>query len=214
MARAAKKTPANSARSVPRDLAPMEARLVDALPTDPGWQFEPKWDGFRCLALRDGDRVELKAKSGKPLARYFPEVVEMLKQLAPQRFVLDGELAIPVGDALSFDALQMRLHLRPCQRRPFPPRHQAGALAARQGAAAVHVRSIGAGSAAVETDRRADRLNSGRALDVGRFLHRPRHRRTARRRRAAQQRLARLPFVGRLQRLQELHLAGGQHRHG
>jgi ATP-dependent DNA ligase len=110
MTRAAKKPAANSAVSVPRDIAPMEARLVDALPTDSGWQFEPKWDGFRCLAFRDGDDVDLKAKSGKPLARYFPEVVEMLRHLAPQRFVVDGELAIPMGDALSFDALQLRLH--------------------------------------------------------------------------------------------------------
>jgi ATP-dependent DNA ligase len=110
MTRAVKKPAANSGVSVPRDIAPMEARLVDALPTDPGWQFEPKWDGFRCLAFRDGDDVDLRAKSGKPLARYFPEVVEMLRHLTPQRFVVDGELAIPVGDALSFDALQLRLH--------------------------------------------------------------------------------------------------------
>src|SRR5260221_4173801 len=88
----------------------MEARLVESLPRDPGWQYEPKWDGFRCLAFRSGDGVELKAKSGKPLGRYFPEVVRMLAALAPTRFVLDGELVIPLGDALSFDALQMRLH--------------------------------------------------------------------------------------------------------
>jgi ATP-dependent DNA ligase len=92
------------------DTAPMEAKLVDALPDDPGWQFEPKWDGFRCLAFRAGDEVDLRAKSGKPLARYFPEVVDFLRALTPERFVIDGELAIPVGDTLSFDALQMRLH--------------------------------------------------------------------------------------------------------
>ncbi len=91
-------------------LLPMEARLVEDLPVEPGWQFEPKWDGFRCLALRDGHRVELRAKSGKPLARYFPEMVTALRQLGPTQFVLDGELAIPVGETLSFDALQMRLH--------------------------------------------------------------------------------------------------------
>ena len=92
------------------DTAPMEAKLVDALPDDAGWQFEPKWDGFRCLAFRAGDEVDLRAKSGKPLARYFPEVVEFVRALKPDRFVLDGEVAIPTGDTLSFDALQMRLH--------------------------------------------------------------------------------------------------------
>lgn len=89
---------------------PMEAKAVDALPTGPGWQFEPKWDGFRCLAFKDGERVELRAKSGKPLHRYFPEVVEALKALPAARFVIDGELAIPIDGRLSFDALQLRLH--------------------------------------------------------------------------------------------------------
>src|SRR5918998_778987 len=92
------------------DTPPMEARLVDELPDEPGWQFEPKWDGFRCLAFRAGDEVDMRAKSGKPLARYFPEVVALLRRLPQERFVIDGELAIPVGDSLSFDALQMRLH--------------------------------------------------------------------------------------------------------
>ena len=95
---------------VPIDTPPMEARLVDDLPDEPGWQFEPKWDGFRCLAFRAGDEVDMRAKSGKPLARYFPEVVALLRRLLQERFVIDGELAIPVGDTLSFDALQMRLH--------------------------------------------------------------------------------------------------------
>jgi ATP-dependent DNA ligase len=88
----------------------MEARLVNDLPEEPGWQFEPKWDGFRCLAFRAGEEIELRAKSGKPLGRYFPEMTAMLRRLEPRRFVLDGELAIPVGESLSFDALQMRLH--------------------------------------------------------------------------------------------------------
>jgi ATP-dependent DNA ligase len=95
---------------LPLDTAPMEAKLVDALPDEPGWQFEPKWDGFRCLAFRAGDEVDLRAKSGKPLARYYPEVVEFVRGLTPERFVIDGELAIPQGDTLSFDALQLRLH--------------------------------------------------------------------------------------------------------
>ena len=95
---------------LPSDLPPMEARLVEDLPDEPGWQFEPKWDGFRCLAFRAGDAIELRAKSGKPLARYFPEMTAALRGLAPDRFVLDGELVIPTGDTFSFDALQMRLH--------------------------------------------------------------------------------------------------------
>jgi ATP-dependent DNA ligase len=88
----------------------MEALLAAELPEGKGWQFEPKWDGFRCLALRDRDEVTLTSKSGKPLARYFPEVVAMLSRLKTRQFLLDGELIIPAGDALSFEALQLRLH--------------------------------------------------------------------------------------------------------
>ena len=89
----------------------MEARLVAELPKDEGWQFEPKWDGFRCLAYRAGGEVEIKAKSGKSLTRFFPEVIANLAALKTRTFVLDGELIIPTRDGgLSFDALQMRLH--------------------------------------------------------------------------------------------------------
>ena len=88
----------------------MEARTEAELPRGPDWQYEPKWDGFRCLAIRDGESVELLSRSGKPMARYFPDMVAALKALKPKRFILDGELAIPVGDILSFDALQLRLH--------------------------------------------------------------------------------------------------------
>jgi len=95
---------------IPLDLAPMEAKLTTELPTDAGWQFEPKWDGFRCLAFRAGGDVEIKAKSGKSLSRFFPEVLDNLRAISPKAFVLDGELVIPVDGALSFDALQMRLH--------------------------------------------------------------------------------------------------------
>lgn len=91
-------------------LAPMEARLAEALPEPPGWQYEPKWDGFRALAERNGDAIEIWSKSGKPLARYFPEMVAALAQLPEAHFLLDGELVIPIGDRLSFDALQARLH--------------------------------------------------------------------------------------------------------
>ena len=88
----------------------MEALLAAELPEGQGWQYEPKWDGFRCLARRDGDKVTLTSKSGKPLARYFPEIAEMLRGLKSKQFLLDGELIIPSGDALSFEALQLRLH--------------------------------------------------------------------------------------------------------
>lgn len=91
-------------------LLPMEARLVDSLPAEAGWQYEPKWDGFRCLATKRGDAVELMSKSGKPLARYFPDIVAALAALPEQHLVLDGELLIPVGPELSFGALQDRLH--------------------------------------------------------------------------------------------------------
>lgn len=96
--------------AVPLGTLSMEARLVNALPKEPGWQFEPKWDGFRCLAFKAGDAVTLQAKSGKPLTRYFPEVVEAVRDAPFQRLVLDGELAIPEGDSISFDSLQLRLH--------------------------------------------------------------------------------------------------------
>lgn len=91
-------------------ILPMEAKSVKALPTGAGWQFEPKWDGFRCLAFKSGDAVAIYAKSGKPLGRFFPEVVETVRVLPGDDFVLDGELVIPVEGVLSFDALQMRLH--------------------------------------------------------------------------------------------------------
>lgn len=88
----------------------MEAKLVDRLPTGAGWQFEPKWDGFRCLAFRAGAEIELRSKSGRGLTRFFPEVKSMLQAFPERTFALDGELAISQNDALSFDALQLRLH--------------------------------------------------------------------------------------------------------
>lgn len=91
-------------------IAPMEALLVEALPDPPGWFYEPKWDGFRAIVAREGDRIEIWSKSGKPLARYFPEVVEAISSLEQRDLLLDGELVIPIGDRLSFDALQARLH--------------------------------------------------------------------------------------------------------
>jgi len=96
---------------LPLQTVPMEAKSAERLPTDPrAWQFEPKWDGFRCLAFKAGTEVELRAKSGKPLGRYFPEMVTMLRDLSADRFVVDGELVIELDGRLAFDALQMRLH--------------------------------------------------------------------------------------------------------
>ena len=91
-------------------LPPMEARSVEGIPAGKQWQYEPKWDGFRCIAFRDGDKVYLQSKSGLPLARYFPDMVTAIGKSPPRSFVLDGELAIPVGGKLSFDELQLRLH--------------------------------------------------------------------------------------------------------
>ena len=88
----------------------MEALSVEAIPEGAEWQYEPKWDGFRCLAFRDGREVQLQSKAGQPLARYFPEVAEAMRALPPKQFVLDGELVIIVGQKLSFDDLLLRLH--------------------------------------------------------------------------------------------------------
>jgi ATP-dependent DNA ligase len=88
----------------------MEALPALELPAGPEWQYEPKWDGFRCLAFRDGERVDLQSKSGKPLTRYFPELAAALLALKPKKFVLDGEIVISVDGDLSFDELLMRIH--------------------------------------------------------------------------------------------------------
>jgi ATP-dependent DNA ligase len=88
----------------------MEAQASANLPEGKGWWFEPKWDGFRCLAFKDGDEVRLQAKSGKPLTRFFPEIVEAVRAARSPRFILDGELLVAAGGGFSFEALQMRLH--------------------------------------------------------------------------------------------------------
>jgi ATP-dependent DNA ligase len=98
------------ARSLHPPLLPMEALSVDEIPVGREWQYEPKWDGFRCLAFRDGKAITLQSKSGKPLTRYFPDVVETLLALKARRFVLDGEIVVPAGRAFSFDALLQRIH--------------------------------------------------------------------------------------------------------
>ena len=103
-------TNAGGARPPAFPYPPMEAESVSALPSGPEWQYEPKWDGFRCLAFKAGGEVTLQSKAGKPLGRYFPELVKLLEELPPRRFVLDGEIVIPVAGRLDFDALLMRIH--------------------------------------------------------------------------------------------------------
>jgi ATP-dependent DNA ligase len=90
--------------------APMEALSVDTIPEGKDWQYEPKWDGFRCLLFRDGHTIELQSKSGQSLTRYFPELAEAAKALKAKRFVLDGEIVVPQGRIFSFDALLQRIH--------------------------------------------------------------------------------------------------------
>jgi ATP-dependent DNA ligase len=88
----------------------MEARSVDAIPRGPEWQYEPKWDGFRCLLSRNGRKVALRSKSGEDLTRYFPELVEAALQLKATTYLLDGEIVVPHGKAFSFDDLLQRIH--------------------------------------------------------------------------------------------------------
>lgn len=90
---------------------PADAKAVKEIPREPGWLYEPKWDGFRCIAFRDGKQLELQSKAGQPLGRYFPELVAALAALPSRRFVLDGEIVIRRnGNGLDFDALLQRIH--------------------------------------------------------------------------------------------------------
>jgi ATP-dependent DNA ligase len=88
----------------------MEARSVAAIPTGDQWQYEPKWDGFRCLLARDGKTITMTSKSGQDLKRYFPEVAQAAARLSEQHFVLDGELVVPLQGEFQFDALLQRIH--------------------------------------------------------------------------------------------------------
>jgi ATP-dependent DNA ligase len=90
--------------------SPMESLSADRIPVGPEWLYEPKWDGFRCLAFRNGKSVELQSKAGRPLTRYFPELVDALCKLKAERFVLDGEIVVPADGGFSFDALLQRIH--------------------------------------------------------------------------------------------------------
>lgn len=89
---------------------PMEAQTAPSLPDGSQYQFEPKWDGFRALCFKDGDEIAFQSKSGQSLARYFPELVDAVSRLAARRFVLDGEIVVPVDDRLDFDQLLQRIH--------------------------------------------------------------------------------------------------------
>ena len=104
----------------------MEARSAEEMPAGNGWQYEPKWDGFRCLAFRDDEEIYLQSKAGQPLARYFPDIVDALGKLPEQQFVLDGELVVPVGSALSVrcnPAIALALGLSDrWNQRAYPPR--------------------------------------------------------------------------------------------
>src|SRR3979409_2083291 len=91
-------------------ISPMEALSVDAIPEGPNWQYEPKWDGFRCLVFRNGDKVDLQSKSGKPLTRYFPDVVAAVPSSKADAFGLDGGVGVPEGNQFSFDRLLQRIH--------------------------------------------------------------------------------------------------------
>ncbi|MER8374302.1 ATP-dependent DNA ligase [Mesorhizobium sp. M1406] len=96
---------------LPLDIRPMEAKIANAIPEENGpWQYEPKWDGFRCLMFKNGNAADLRAKSGKPLGHYFPEIIAAVRDLKSGHFVIDGEIVIEVEGTLSFEALQMRLH--------------------------------------------------------------------------------------------------------
>ena len=95
---------------LPVDYAPMEADTAREIPSGQEWEYEPKWDGFRCLAFRDGSELHIMSKSGQPLARYFPEIAVALLDLNARKFVLDGELIVTQERTLDFDALLQRIH--------------------------------------------------------------------------------------------------------
>jgi ATP-dependent DNA ligase len=94
----------------PAHIEAMEARSVVAIPQGREWQYEPKWDGFRCLLTRDGEAVAMSSKSGQDLSRYFPEIVAAARNLREQHFVLDGEIVVPIEGQFSFDDLLQRIH--------------------------------------------------------------------------------------------------------
>src|SRR3979490_1501950 len=93
-------------------MPPVDPMLAKSVPLIPhgALSFEPKWDGFRSIIFRDGDEVEIGSRNGKPMTRYFPEIVEAVKANLPERCVVDGEIVVVVGDRLEFEVLQQRIH--------------------------------------------------------------------------------------------------------
>lgn len=93
-------------------ISPMLAKLTTDIPVGDGWLFEPKWDGFRCIVVRDGDRVELTSRNDRPFTRYFPELLQPLVDQLPSGSIIDGEIVVPsaTGHGLDFDALLQRIH--------------------------------------------------------------------------------------------------------
>lgn len=134
---------------------PMEAKAVPKIPAGDRWRYEPKWDGFRCLAFREGGVVALQSKAGQPLTRYFPEIVEQVLALPQKRFVLDGEIVIVTQGKLSFDDLLMRIH--PAESRV---RKLAGETPARLLVFDLLVDASGKDLTTLTLDERRDRLAS------------------------------------------------------
>jgi ATP-dependent DNA ligase len=149
---------------------PMEAQPASRLPPGAGWLYEPKWDGFRCLAFREGETVALQSKSGQPLGRYFPEVVEAFAALPLRKLALDGEIVIETGDGLDFDALLQRIH--PAESRI---RKLAREMPARFHAFDLLVDSRGRSLVERPLSERRERLEGlfGRIGDSGRILLSP-----------------------------------------
>ena len=98
--------------SLPFDppLEPMLARAAPEIPREASWRYEPKWDGFRAIVFRDGDRVHIASRNALALERYFPELIAPLQAALPDRAVVDGEVVIATDHGLDFDSLQMRIH--------------------------------------------------------------------------------------------------------
>jgi ATP-dependent DNA ligase len=103
----------------------MEASLVAKIPTGEQWQYEPKWDGFRCLVFKDGKNIELQSKNGQPLGRYFPELISALQTVETKNFVLDGEIVVPLNGSFSFDDLLQRIHPAESRVRKLSQEHPA-----------------------------------------------------------------------------------------
>ena len=96
---------------LPLDMEPMLSAISDSgIPKGDGWEYEPKWDGFRTLVFRDEDDVQLMSRGGRSMTRYFPEVLPALRKLAESRLVLDGEIVVAGANGLDFGALQQRVH--------------------------------------------------------------------------------------------------------